>query len=201
MQTLEQLFEQAKAGDRLAFDEIVERIRPKLDSFCLRRMSSDLLKIAGIDDIRQDTYLKAFQAICKIEWQSEGALCSWFFGVAQNVIYTHSKRLMRIGTVGVDDDRIDSDESSPSQLVRREERFNRLERAMQSLTSEQQQVVRLTRIEGRSVREVALLMKRSEKATYQLLWRAIQKLRKTFGDTASFRLPADANLRREDHHV
>ena len=48
--------------------------------------------------------------------------------------------------------------------------------------------IRLTRIEGQTIRQAAATMKRSETATYQLLWRATKRLKEAFGDTASLLL-------------
>ena len=199
MQSSDELFVLAKTGDRAAFDELLNLLRPKITAFCRGRMGADLRKAVEVNDILQDTSLKAFASIKNVQWQGERALCSWFCGIAQNVIYTYSKRLLRIKPVAADYELADQDGASPSRQARRGERFDRLQKAMDRLTVEQQQVVRLTRIQGLSVRDAASRMDRSEKATYQLLWRAVQKLREAFGDTASFRLPANSNLNSDNH--
>ena len=194
MSATNELFSAAKSGNRTAFEKLVELQRPKLTAFCLSRLSSDLRKIVEVEDVLQETCLRAIQCIEGVQWQGERALLSWFCGIAQNVIYTHSRRTLRIKQRSEVRETDGCEDSSPSRQARREERFDRLEQSLAKLTEEQQQVVRLTRIEGLSVREAAEQMERSEKATYQLLWRAIKKLREVFGETGSLRLPADRNL-------
>ena len=188
------LFDAAKMGNRVAFDELVGQIQPELKAFCLSRVGDQLRSFVEIDDIIQETSLKAFESIEAIRWQGERALFSWFCGVAQNVIYAQSRKSLRIGSPSEDVDGPDEIGSSPSQRLRRGERFDRLERSLNMLTEEQRQVVRLTRIEGLSIREAAARMDRTEKTTYQLLWRAIKKLREVLGETASMRLPRDRSL-------
>lgn len=188
------LFNAAKAGDRAAFDELVELQRPKLRAFCLSRINAELRKVIDVDDVMQETCLRAVRCIDSVQWQGERALLSWFCGIAQNVIYTQSRRMLRIKQHSQAFDPQECDDSSPSRHARREERFTRLETSLSKLTEEQQQVVRLMRIEGLSSRDAAERMGRTEKATYQLLWRALKKLREVFGETASLRLPPDRNL-------
>ena len=89
---------------------------------------------------------------------------------------------------------VPDDGTSPTRQIRRQERFDRLEAAIERLSDDHREVIKMTRIDGIPVREVAERMHRSEKATYQLLWRATSKLKEVFGDTKSFRLPADRNL-------
>ena len=89
---------------------------------------------------------------------------------------------------------MDQDGTSPSQSIRRKERFDRLQQCMASLTADQCEVVDLVRLRGLTIREAAERMGRNENATVQLLWRATQKLRELFGETASLNLPPDQNL-------
>lgn len=188
------LFDAAKSGDDVAFDELVSQLRPELQAFCLSRLGDRLRKFVDVDDIIQETSLKALQSIEAIQWQGEKALFSWFCGIAQNVIYAQSRKSLRIGSPSEDIDGPDEIGSSPSQSLRRGERFDRLEQSLTMLTEEQRQVVRLTRIDGLTIREAAAQMDRTEKTTYQLLWRAIKKLREVLGETASMRLPRDRSL-------
>jgi DNA-directed RNA polymerase specialized sigma24 family protein len=82
--------------------------------------------------------------------------------------------------------------------MRRVERFDRLRVAVQSLSPEHRQVVLLARVDRLPIREVARRMHRSVNATTQLLWRAMQKLKASFGDTESFHLPPQCLESRSD---
>lgn len=79
--------------------------------------------------------------------------------------------------------------SSPGAKLRSEERFDRLRAALDRLSPDHRQVILLARIEGLPMEEVGKRMGRSANAAAQLLWRALQKLRLTFGETESFGMP------------
>ena len=80
-------------------------------------------------------------------------------------------------------------EVTASRAVRRGERFERLEKALASLSPDHREVVVLARIEGLQMKEIAQRMERSVTAVQNLLFRALKELKKAFGDTGSFHLP------------
>ena len=73
--------------------------------------------------------------------------------------------------------------------MRKGERFDRLERAIGQLSPEHREVIRLARIEGLKVAEISKRMGRTPGAIHQLLARAMDQLKRHFGDTASLSLP------------
>ena len=193
MELLESLFEEAKRGDRQAFEKIMDRFGFRLTSFARSRISPALRQRIDAEDIVQEASLKAMSAIQSIEWRGESALFNWMCGIASNIILSHSRRFLRLIPESLDSP-ADQDGTSPSQSIRRKERFDRLKQCMASLTADQYQVVDLVRLRGLTIREAAEQMGRNENATIQLLWRATQKLRELFGETASLHLPPDQNL-------
>ena len=78
---------------------------------------------------------------------------------------------------------------SPSRGLRRQERFDRLQNAVSGLNPDHREVILLARVEGLRIKEIARRMKRTPEATKQLLSRALQALKKSFGDTESLHLP------------
>ena len=81
---------------------------------------------------------------------------------------------------------------SASNAAVRNERFDRLEKALEQLSDEHRRVILLSRIDGLSMKEIAARMERSPDAVMKLLRRALKKLKETFGDTESLSLPARA---------
>jgi RNA polymerase sigma-70 factor (ECF subfamily) len=84
--------------------------------------------------------------------------------------------------------------SPPSQIsagraLRREERFERLEKALRGLSPDHREVIVLARIEGLQMKEIAERLGRSNSAVKNLLLRALKELKSSFGDTESFHLP------------
>ena len=92
MQSLKPLFDSAREGNRESFDRLVEGLRERLTAFVRSRMGSDLQMYIDVDDVVQETSLKAMQSLPQIEWQGDGALVSWFCGIAINIIYNNSRR-------------------------------------------------------------------------------------------------------------
>ncbi len=80
-------------------------------------------------------------------------------------------------------------ETSPSKNVRRNERFDRLENALNNLSDDHRKVIVLARIERLGINDVARRMNRSANAVKKLLARALLELRQSFGDTESLHLP------------
>jgi RNA polymerase sigma factor (sigma-70 family) len=73
--------------------------------------------------------------------------------------------------------------------MRRQDRFDRLEKALDRLSSEQREVVLLARFHGCSLKEIARRIDKSPAAVGQILSRALRRLRAAFGDTESLHLP------------
>ena len=186
--TTEQLIQNVLAGDRPAFDVLSEKYRAPLRSFVDGRLGQHLRDRVGIDDILQESFLKAFESLERFEWRGDDSFFGWLCGIARNAIYRQSRRYVKISKA----EPIETaplDGTSPSRHMRREERFDRLEKALEGLSDEHRQVITLSRIDGLPMREVAARMNRSTKAAYQLLWRALKRLKESFGDTASLGLP------------
>jgi RNA polymerase sigma-70 factor (ECF subfamily) len=81
------------------------------------------------------------------------------------------------------------EEASGGTSLRRDERFDRLQAALDELDPDSRKVIVLARIEGLPIKEVAKRMGRSPNATSILLYRAAIKLKERFGDTESLSLP------------
>jgi RNA polymerase sigma-70 factor (ECF subfamily) len=82
-----------------------------------------------------------------------------------------------------------------SRVQRRQERFERLQAALDGLPPDYRRVLVLSRLDGLPAQEIARRMGRTSNAVYHLIVRGLQMLRDRFGDTDSFQLP-DRPLRR-----
>ena len=186
------LVERAQGGDRKAFEDLFRLHEERLQACVASRLGSNLRRKVTAEDVVQDTLLKAFQAMGSFRWQGEDSFFRWLASVAENVILYHARRDALSQKIVLP--RRTSSVESPSKGLVRAERFDRLEAALKSLPDDHRQVIQLTRIEGMPVKDAAQRMGRSTQATSQLLWRALQNLKRAFGDTGSFSLP-DRSLR------
>ena len=81
--------------------------------------------------------------------------------------------------------------ASPSRTLRRGERLDRLQKALDELPLDYRRVLRGVLVEKLPLTEIARRMGRTPNAVSLLLLRANRKLRESFGDTQSLHLPAD----------
>jgi RNA polymerase sigma-70 factor (ECF subfamily) len=182
------LIDRARTGDRKAFEGLVSRYRGRLRALLATRIGPRLRGKLEAEDIIQDTLVKAFQCLDRFEWRGEESFFRWLAGIANHRLLHLSRQHLRVERLPLDFEAPAGDES-PGRKAQRQERFDRLEQALAGLSPDHRQVILLARIQGLPVLEIAKRMDRSPKAVQQLLWRALQKLKSSFGETESFRLP------------
>ena len=187
-QSVETLVSWARTGDRDAFEELFERYRDRvLDSLrgALRYRQGPAV---DPEDILSETMLRAFRSLDSFEWQDEDAFVRWLFGISRNV-RLESFRREKLSLSLAAAEQTASTEPSPSRALRRDERFDRLRRAIEALPDHYREVVYLARIEGLKTREVATRLGKSRDAVKHLLARALKLLRQQMGETDSLHLP------------
>jgi RNA polymerase sigma-70 factor, ECF subfamily len=192
------LVERAQSGDRAAFDELASSAAKHLLARIQRRMGLVLREALDPEDVLQETFFRAFQSIGKFRWQGEKSFESWLHGIALKIILHSAREQGKKSMLRITQEPLGAG-PTPSHRQRREERFDRLERSLALLSPEYRQVVRLARIEGLSIAEIATRMDRTPSSVRNLLLRAIKQLRESFGDTESLGLPdRSVEERRED---
>jgi len=192
---IQMLVERAQAGDREAFSALVERFRDRLRLWIETKARLRLGPSIEIDEVLQETFVRAFESIARFEWQGDDAFEKWLCGIARNVLLKSAKKHRAQQGLEAAADLPALDES-PGTALRRDERFERLEKALAGLSPEYRQVVRLARIDGLKVKEIAARLEKTPNAVKHLLARALKELRERFGDTESFHLP-HRSLKRE----
>jgi len=185
---IQKMIERAQAGDRGAFEGLVEKYRERLLERIRLRLGKGLQGRVEAEDVLQETLLRAFLSVGRFRWQGDASFPRWLGGIAENLLLDLADQQSRKGFLRLERE-VRMSGTSPSVALRRKERFSRLEDALNKLSPEHRQVILLARIEGVPVKEIALRMNRTPNAVAQLLWRALRRLRETFGDTESLHLP------------
>lgn len=185
--TLE-LIARARSGDREAFDEVAGRLRERLEAFISTRLGAHLERQVEIDDVRQEAYLRALRSLDRFEEGGEEGFFRWLCGIALHVIQESARRKEREWIVPLDFE-APGKGTGPEKRSERHERFDRLQAALDGLIRDHRKVIVLARIERLPIKEVARQMDRTPETATQLLWRALQNLKKRFGSTDSFGLP------------
>jgi RNA polymerase sigma-70 factor (ECF subfamily) len=195
-ESTDQLIVRAKSGDREAFDRLADDHRNGLLSHIEKRLGGKVRLRLEAEDVLQETFITAFESVKRLRWQGEGSFFSWLCSIAEHLIWNASQK-MSWSQLELQRDVADSN-VPPSKNLRRQERFDRLEKAMRGLSLDQRTALTLARFEGLTIQDIAIRMNRSPNAVYKLIARALVQLKKDFGDTESLHLPQKA-LRVEEH--
>ena len=188
----EGIVRRAARGDVRAHEIIYRAFSSPVYSMCLRFTRVP----AQAEDLLQDTQLRAFQLIQRFTWKGDDSFFRWLCIIAQHLIWNASQKR------SLDDTQLvvepPAREVSPSKRMRRKERFDRLEESLLKLKPDEREAVRLSRIEGLPVKQIAATLRRPEPTVRSLIARGLKKLRESFGDTESLHLPPDHYLNGED---
>lgn len=183
-----QLVERARSGDSLAFERLVADHRDALTNAVRARLRQYRMSGIDPDDVVQETFTIAVGKIDGFRWEGSASFLRWLLGISRRIVLASSRRKRPTVDLGRADAVVAPD-PSPSRALRREERLERLEHSLSSLSPDHRQVILLSRIDGLTTNEIAARMGRSPAAVKQLLWRALRQLRETFGETESLGLP------------
>ena len=160
------LIEAAKA-DPARFIDLYERHFQRVYAYVIRRTASR----ADAEDITSEVFERALLNLPRFEWRGV-PLIAWLFRIAANALADRRRQIERNSADPPPDI---PDESESATIERRAMLFQLVDR----LPDQQQRVIEMRFVEGRSIREIAAAMKRSEGAVKQLQLRALQNLRKS----------------------
>jgi RNA polymerase sigma-70 factor (ECF subfamily) len=177
----------AQEGDRSAFDELADRYRPRIQSLLRARLGEHLRSRVDVEDLLQEVLLRAFSSFRQFEWSEDESLFRWLAIIARNLVLEVARREKREMLLPSDQDLAAEDVSAQRTLARKE-RFLRLRDAINNLDPAHREVILLARIRRLPIREVAVRIGRTPRATTQLLLRASRQLREKFGNTESLGL-------------
>jgi RNA polymerase sigma-70 factor, ECF subfamily len=189
----------ARAGNRQAFDTLVASFRDRLAAALGPYLASRPDAARELDEVVNETFARAFESIGSFEARGDDSFLPWLFGIAKHVAQRAARDAHATPCLEIDE-RVSAPGTTPSQAVRRDERFDRLEDAVARLKPEYRQVLRLVRLDGLKIRDAAARMGRSENAVSHLLARALGELRALVGETESFHLPPRTLATERDDH-
>jgi RNA polymerase sigma-70 factor (ECF subfamily) len=211
------LVKKAQSGEKPAFSLLVERYQDKLEFLIHVRMGARLRLRIEADDVFQETLLQAWKSLQDFSSSKDGSFFSWLGGISEHVIQNLDRRyfktrkrdprrevaMAQLAPAWGKEDSGDrpsfelasAEDCSPSKGLRRSERFDRLEMALNELSPVHREVILLAFIQELPVKEVSRRLGRAPKAVSMLIFRALGRLRAILGNTDSFHLPAGSLLK------
>jgi len=168
-QAREQLLIEAAQRDPRRFVDLYEENFERVYAFVARRVQNR----SDAEDITADVFHQGLGSIKEFEWRGV-PVAAWLYRIASNAIADHWQRAARErGAPAATDPADEREDANPEEVEKRA----RLFRLVADLPEDQRHVVKMRFAEGKSVREIASQMRRSEGAVKQLQFRGIQNLR------------------------
>lgn len=163
------LLEAARAGDRDALDDLYLRHEGRLRAFVASRLGPGALVAA--EDVVQETHLESVRKIGEFVPRAPSSFYRWLVTIARFKI-AEARRTRARAEAPLDGERAGS-QTSPSGAASRAEL---VARALDAMTEEQAEAVRLRYLEGLTVAEAAERMERTAAAVKMLVSRGLASL-------------------------
>jgi RNA polymerase sigma-70 factor (ECF subfamily) len=174
-----QIDEQREKESRLAslYDEYFDRIA----HYIYVRIGDR----SEAEDLAGDVFLKALESLKS--YKERGIpMQAWLFRIAHNVLVDRLRKKGRVTTVPIDEVTIEVGEE-PVAMAEKSIEMERVNKAMQKLTPEQREVVRLRFFGGLSSKEVGAILRKSDGAVREMQRAAVEKLRRLLtGEVTDF---------------
>lgn len=156
---------EAAQKDPSRFAELYEENFERVYAFVVRRVRDR----QDAQDLTSDVFQQALANLSRFEWRGV-PFAAWLYRIAANAVADHFKKSSREVTG------ISADEMAGDGIADIEQRAS-LFRSVDRLPGDQRRVIVMRFAEGKSIREIAEELGRSEGAIKQLQWRGLQSLR------------------------
>jgi RNA polymerase sigma-70 factor (ECF subfamily) len=180
------LLEKAQAGDREALSRAFEKYQRRLAVLVHFKLSDRTRTFAEVDDIVQETFLRAFRDIQQFSYEKPGGFLRWLSTIADHAIIDRVRyqgRERRAGEqvafrsesnpAGPDP----ADTKTPSRLLAQQEAVERLLARLAALPEDYRKAILMAKIEGLSTAEIARQLGKSREAVALLVYRAVKRFR------------------------
>ena len=158
---------EAAQADPARFVDLYERHFHRVYGYVIRRTGSR----AEAEDITSEVFERALTNLSQFEWRG-APFAAWLYRIAANALTDRRRQTAR-----------DSDEPPPDVPDEGEsagiERRAMLFQLVERLPVLQRQVIEMRFVDGKSIREIAAALDRSDGAVKQLQLRALENLRKS----------------------
>jgi RNA polymerase sigma-70 factor (ECF subfamily) len=165
---LDNLMARYQAGDFAAATALIGRVSPQLQRFFLAKFGSR----ADADDLLQDTWLRIHRV--RHTYRPGEPVLPWFYAIARRVRIDHYRRTSR---TTARERRLEEMPSVAATPLREEGEVDDLETLLAPLSESQREVIRMMKVAGMSLEEVARATSSSVGSVKQKVHRAYKNLR------------------------
>lgn len=158
----EELARRSQQGCRESFAELVERYGIRLFKF-LRYKTNNL---QDAEDLVQEAFVRAYRNIHR--YKDSWKFSTWLFTIATRLAYSHFRKSRSFQTIG----QIESSCPEPEQMVIEKETQQSLWALARGLSLNQYQALWLKYGQDMSIKEIAMVLRKSQVNVKVLLYRA-----------------------------
>jgi|CXWL01.1.fsa_nt_gi RNA polymerase sigma-70 factor (ECF subfamily) len=188
--------------DESSIAELLQKTAPMLRNYLESRIPARLHSLIATDDLLQEIWIGAFQALPGITLNGENALNHWLITLARRKLINAIKRVHRLKRGG---DRvavrlnsrtstvvrdllasIPAANRTPSSLVGVSETADAVKAAMSDLPVASRQAIWLRFIAGHPLHEVADMMQRTTSSVRALIFRGLRQMKGRLGSAGKF---------------
>lgn len=190
----------ARDGENRGLTQLLEEHGPAVYDQIARRIPRRFRTLLTADDVMQQTFLDAFLHFRKFVPHSVGSFPAWLTTVAERNLI-NALRMLRAEKRGGEFRKVEPGSkddslvalyelvsvgtSTPSRRVARQEAGAAVRWALGTLPEDYQQVVGLVDLEGKSAKEVAVVLGRTPGAVYMMRLRAHDRLSEILGSASA----------------
>jgi RNA polymerase sigma-70 factor (subfamily 1) len=181
------LIDRAKEGDQEAFSLLFEKHRRRLAVLIHYKFGPEMRDGVEVDDVLQETFLKAFRDIGSFTYRAPGSFMRWLSRIADHTVtdlarYRARQRrgpgeYVRLRSESNPKGPEPADSRTPSRVLTESEAVLALMKRLDALPEDYRQAILLAKVEGLSTAEMAERLGKSREAVALLLHRAIQRFR------------------------
>ena len=179
--------ERIKAGQLDAFEELFAKYRRRLAVLLRYKAGPELLCAVPVDDLLQETFLRAFRDIDRFHYQGPGSFWNWAASIAAHVVADAARFHSRQKRDGGEAVRFRSetnphgpdpmDSRTPSLLLGEKQAVEALFERLDALPEDYRRAILLTKVDGLSTAEMGATLGKSREAAALLLCRALKRFR------------------------
>jgi RNA polymerase sigma-70 factor, ECF subfamily len=169
---LDTLMARYQAGDFAAVTALVERIGPQLHRFFMAQSA----RRSDADDLLQETWLRIHRV--RHTYRPGEPVLPWFYAIARRVRIDHYRKASR---TTAREQRLEEVSDAAATLPPEESRADDLEAILAPLSESQREVIRMMKVAGMSLEEVARATSCSVGSVKQKVHRAYGVLRDAIG--------------------
>lgn len=178
------LIEQAKSGDKSAFEELYQKYKKQIFNYIYRFVN----KYELAEELTQETFISAYMHLDS--YSAKGKPIAWIYTIASNLSKNALKSRSIRSEVSLDAPLADSDgnlnmfdvlenaKEKPELIIRSKELVSKIQEAIDSLPLEYKQILLLCDVQGESYQDVAQILKCKVSTVGSRLFRARKKIAK-----------------------